>query len=193
MMVESICDQSFTHYYVHFHIDSLEFTTYLSYYLPKFYCACNEPEQIITLFKGLTQNYFKTDIASDLANQGTIGFLLAPFFEKLNTNNPQIQRFTPVLNYIDAHLSSEITIEELARIITIEKVYFSNLFSRTFGISPRKYINQCRLNRAQILLIQTDKRVKEIALEVGFENESYFSRLFRHKIGMTPGTYRKSF
>jgi AraC-like DNA-binding protein len=68
---------------------------------------------------------------------------------------------------------------------------FANKFTSTLGIPPGQYILKKRLEAAQLLLINTDKKIKNIAAETGFSNEMYFSRIFTHKAGITPGEYRK--
>lgn len=70
----------------------------------------------------------------------------------------------------------------------------SQLFRYTqkyFGATPSNYINSMRLRRAAELLDQTELRIGEIAAQVGFDDPSYFSRLFRRTFGMSPGSYRR--
>lgn len=60
-----------------------------------------------------------------------------------------------------------------------------------FGMTPSSYINSVRLRRAAELLELTDRRIGEIAAAAGFEDISYFTRLFRRAFGMAPGSYRR--
>ncbi|WP_084133468.1 helix-turn-helix domain-containing protein [Clostridium grantii] len=57
-------------------------------------------------------------------------------------------------------------------------------------IHTRQYIIKKRLELAQLLLVNTSKKVKEISRETGFDNEKYFSRLFKAKMKITPSEYR---
>jgi len=68
---------------------------------------------------------------------------------------------------------------------------FSNLFSKTFGISPIKYVNYKKMNIAATMLAENKMSVKEIAWSLGYENEMYFFRLFKKTFGIPPGTYKK--
>ena len=61
-------------------------------------------------------------------------------------------------------------------------MYFSNYFKRVFHISPKQYILNKRLTESQRLLLEGRMSVKEIAYEVGFENENYFSEFFSSKV-----------
>ncbi|MGH8023900.1 MAG: helix-turn-helix domain-containing protein, partial [Limisphaerales bacterium] len=58
------------------------------------------------------------------------------------------------------------------------------------GLSPHQYLLELRLVRARSLLAETDLSIKEIALKTGFEDELYFSRLFRQKLNVTPTQWR---
>ena len=100
-------------------------------------------------------------------------------------------RFIPVLQYIDENFSKKITNEDLSAIVYLTPNYFSNLFTRRFGVSPQKYILQKRLNLAAAMLFESGKSIKEIAFACGFENETYFNRQFHKIMGMSPGKYRK--
>ena len=68
----------------------------------------------------------------------------------------------------------------------------SILYKKTTGISPVKEINQCRLQGACKMLNFTDKRIKEVALENGFADELYFSRIFKNAFGVSPSAYKKN-
>lgn len=75
----------------------------------------------------------------------------------------------------------------------LNETYFSNVFTKQFGISPKQYILQKRIGSAARMLVETDKTVKEIAFEFGYDNEMYFNRIFHKITGSAPGKYRKNF
>ena len=77
--------------------------------------------------------------------------------------------------------------------MNISSMYFSNLFKHTFNISPKQYILNKRLREGQRLLLETQMSVKEIAYEVGFENENYFSEYFSMKVGTPPLKFRNGY
>jgi AraC-like DNA-binding protein len=68
--------------------------------------------------------------------------------------------------------------------------YFRKMFKKYMGISPLKYHNGLRILRAKELLLVSDKRIKEISSELGFQSIYYFSRLFKDKTGMTPSEFK---
>ena len=122
--------------------------------------------------------------------QACLRLLLAPFFKSATLNNHNISRFFNILNYIDKNYHLDISIATLANLMNLDYVYFSNLFTQIFHISPKQYIVRRKLNEARRLLAETDFPVKEIAQMVGFEDQLYFSKVFKSKIGASPLQYR---
>jgi AraC-like DNA-binding protein len=93
--------------------------------------------------------------------------------------------------YIQAHLSENLTLEEIARQCHMSKFYLSHQFTQTQGISLSKYILKSRITSSMRLLRETLMSVKEIAEKVGFNDVAYFCRAFKTEVGMTPLQYRK--
>ncbi|HBT85173.1 MAG TPA: AraC family transcriptional regulator, partial [Porphyromonadaceae bacterium] len=77
-------------------------------------------------------------------------------------------------------------------ICCLSKDHFIRIFKNDMQTTPIKYINQKKIERAQLLLITGDKSIKDIAYDLSFENVYYFNRLFKKIIGMTPSEYRSS-
>jgi len=66
------------------------------------------------------------------------------------------------------------------------------MFKQTVGISPHRYVLQCRVEFARELIAGTDMPVSEIAIVTGFSDQSHYTRWFREIVGVTPGSYRWS-
>lgn len=86
---------------------------------------------------------------------------------------------------------TKLTIPDLARDLHVSYRWFRRAFAHHTGLSPHQYFLEIRLARARDLLAQTTLTTKEIAERVGFEDAQYFCRLFRKKIGQTPGLWRE--
>lgn len=95
-----------------------------------------------------------------------------------------------VVEYIQEHLAENLTLTQLASLIQISPHYFASLFKQSIGSSPHKYITQCRLTKAKTLLRQRDLAIAFICQEVGFKNQSHFTRVFRQHFKITPKAYR---
>ena len=88
-------------------------------------------------------------------------------------------------------MSQKITNDDLCRLVYLNKIYFSNLFAKLFGVSPKQYVQQKRMMTAATMLVTTNKPIKEIAEEVGYYDDEYFNRSFTRFTHMTPREYRR--
>jgi len=93
--------------------------------------------------------------------------------------------------YLLENYTEQVTLDYLGERYAIDKYYFQKLFKRHTGITPNEFLILTRLNRAKELLRTTDRRIGEIALDVGIQNPSYFIKLFQQHEGVTPGIYRQ--
>ncbi|MBW4521740.1 MAG: AraC family transcriptional regulator [Scytolyngbya sp. HA4215-MV1] len=101
-------------------------------------------------------------------------------------------RFRKLLEYIDAHLDDDLTVEQLSNMVPCSKYHFHRQFSALLGISIYKYVQLNRLKRASYQLAFRDHRqIIDIALSSGYENHESFSRAFKKNIGQTPSEFRK--
>lgn len=94
------------------------------------------------------------------------------------------------IEYLEKHFDSNISLDSLCASLAVSKNYFCYLFKRETGESIWSYLTQIRLKRSKELLLTTDYKSYEIAYKVGYDNPSYFSRLFKKSTGLTPNEYR---
>jgi len=97
-----------------------------------------------------------------------------------------------VREYIAAHLEENIGIEALAAIVGLSMFHFARAFKQSEGVTPHRFLMQCRIKRAQELLAGTDMPLSEVALASGFSDQSHCSRRFREFVGITPSRFRWS-
>jgi ABC-type Fe3+-hydroxamate transport system substrate-binding protein len=93
--------------------------------------------------------------------------------------------------YMEEHYGEELSIERLAGIAELSPKYFVDLFKKQYGISAMDHLTQIRMSKAKRLMIRSDMRLKDIAHEVGYEDEFYFSRKFRKAAGVSPTEFIK--
>ncbi|MCL6611679.1 MAG: helix-turn-helix domain-containing protein [Peptococcaceae bacterium] len=93
--------------------------------------------------------------------------------------------------YINENYARDISLDDLARHVFLSPFYLSRVFSEEAGVSITDYLKKVRMNKAQSLLIGTDKPIAEIALAVGYKDPNYFSRVFKSITGKAPHQYRK--
>ena len=97
-----------------------------------------------------------------------------------------------VQEYITAHLSDELSREQIAREVHVSESYLSHLFTRETGISLSDYITKERMTFAKSLLAKSTLPVQMVAIKAGYNNISYFIKTFKKTYGMTPNDFRKS-
>ena len=94
-------------------------------------------------------------------------------------------------DYIMAHLASDLSIAELARLAHMSPSSFKKAFTSTFDMPPGRYILTARLNAARQLLETSNTLVSDIAIACGFYDQSHLTKAFIRERGVTPGTYRR--
>ncbi len=94
--------------------------------------------------------------------------------------------------YIHEHYAEPISRTSLAQYVAFSEDYLTYCFRKELGVTPITYLNRFRVSRARQLLFETTKSITEIALDVGFSDSGYFSRVFRREVGMSPEAYRQS-
>ena len=97
-----------------------------------------------------------------------------------------------VINYINDYLSQDLHLAELANLVQISPYYFGRLFKQSTGITPHQYVTQCRIEKAQQFLKRRDLSITYISQQIGFHDQSHFSKTFSKIVGLTPKKYRDS-
>lgn len=94
------------------------------------------------------------------------------------------------MQYIRAHVSERIALEDVAAYVGFSAPYFSRVFKRELGQNFSHYLNDYRISKSKELLLSGDVTVEEICQAVGFDDPSYFSKVFRRYTGVSPGKFR---
>jgi ABC-type Fe3+-hydroxamate transport system substrate-binding protein len=100
-------------------------------------------------------------------------------------------RLKLTLDYLQNHYREDIRIDRLAEIAQLHPSYYSQIFKQAMDKSPVTFLTHLRINRAKEMLLLTDKPVRDIAAEVGYKDEFYFSRRFKEASGYSPKVFAK--
>jgi AraC family transcriptional regulator len=152
-------------------------------------------------------------IASELESQTSVGHLLvetlasslaARLVQKYVSRSPAQakslavqegldgRRLSRVLDYIEANLEGNLTLDELASIACLSRFHFARAFKAAIGQPPHQFVSAKRLQRAKDLLTRGDRSLVDIALALNFSSQANFSRAFRQMTGRAPGQFRRA-
>ena len=96
-----------------------------------------------------------------------------------------------IIGYIEENICSKLTVEDIAARAYISPVHLQRLFHNAFDMTIAEYVRYRKLQKALAFLYDTDRKVCDIAYDVGFEHESSFIRSFKREFGVTPHEARK--
>ncbi|MDY0042085.1 MAG: PocR ligand-binding domain-containing protein [Desulforhabdus sp.] len=148
-------------------------------------------EEILGFKYQCVQNLSKDD------GQETLYYFLMKAFDQLfaciyqNRNIRHTAVFTKAKEYIWKNYNQEISLRGLADAVGMNPYYLSHLFRKEMGTSFQQYLTSVRISIAKSLLQQTDKSMIDICLEVGYQDPSYFAKIFKRNEGVQPTEYRK--
>ena len=212
----NICKSNFVHYYLHIYEDHYSDNDWLDHW--KFPVEIEATDLDLALFKRLCeinphmtlqksdpttydnnptlmQNLIKNRqraFCDKVESRGIVFQLLSRFIKQGQSKiEMEDNRIAKTVLYIRKHLNEAIELEKLAEISCLSKDHFIRLFKKELGTTPLQYINQKKIEKAQLLLITEELAVKEIAFQLAFDDYSYFNRLFKKTTGVTPQEYRR--
>ena len=150
------------------------------------------------LYIDMLKQYMDKKPISYLTLKGNLSILLAKFIQLKGKktiidgeHTKPIIKLLPALDYISAHVSEHISVKTLADTVFLSEKYFCSLFKETFGVSPIKYINDIKLNKALEYLYAKQDTIKDISLLLGYADQFVFSKSFKRKFGISPSVLLK--
>ena len=108
------------------------------------------------------------------------------------TKNHVPRLLTAIQTRLENQLNEPLTIRDIAKEFHISQTHLESLFRKKFGLSPREYRINCKIEQAKYLLHHTDLSMKEIAFQTGYCNQFYFSQEFKRITGKTPSLFRRT-
>ncbi len=109
-------------------------------------------------------------------------------FEHIPSKNSEIIK--KAIRYISKNYANSLTLELVANQVHLNPTYFSTLFKQSTGSSFKEYLNMVRVEESKRLLANTDYALIDIAIATGFEDQSYFTKVFKRYTGLTPKQFR---
>ncbi|MGF1732570.1 helix-turn-helix domain-containing protein [Photobacterium kasasachensis] len=96
-----------------------------------------------------------------------------------------------VIDFIEANLSSQFTLRDLAALAHLSDFHFARMFKTSFGCTPHQYVLSRRVDLAKQLLSSPTKSLVDVALLCGFSSQQHLSQQFKKRVGITPAAFRR--
>ncbi|MBL4702319.1 MAG: AraC family transcriptional regulator [Phycisphaeraceae bacterium] len=100
-------------------------------------------------------------------------------------------KFERSIRYVQQHLASDITVDDLADAAELSASYITRLFKQWVGTTPMNYLRQVRVERARQLLADVDLSIQQVGAQVGLRDPYHFSKVFRRIDGLSPSAFRQ--
>lgn len=171
--------------------------------LPHFQPGNPDHEEILADLKAVIRELTEKETAYELALKARLFSLFSIVFRnhlyvaasatKENAcRSKKYDSLKSILGYITRNYNRKITLSDIGRSVGLTPQYLCKLFREMTGYHITDYINRYRVEAAGMLLRDTGSSITDIALECGFENISYFNRIFKKQTGSTPSAFRQS-
>lgn len=153
--------------------------------------AGGDPAKILGL------NYQSLTALAGIADQERLAVWLCNMLEDLidaieaNTRRPNSVQLARALEFMEEHLADDLRRKEVARAAGLSPSHFSHLMRAKTQWSFTELLTRLRVDRACHLLAHTELDLVQVAMDCGFGDQSYFTRVFRKRLGRTPGDYRR--
>ncbi len=163
-----------------------------------FVCNLKNPvdvDYIAHIFRNINTNVYNKDDLSRLLLRCHITEILAYIachysdsaLNYANTHDP----ISKALSYISKNYTHDITLENMAAMSGYNKEYFSRLFKKSVGTGYKEYVLLTRLSAAERLMMTSNKSIKEVAMQCGFNDSNHFSSVFKKLYGTSPLKYKQ--
>ena len=203
------CDAHFVHYYLHVYEDAPAYSGFLEEWIYPVEVEAGELEQMLferlcqlnphmvlpqsdpqsydnslVLEQNITKNRQRS-LCNKVESRGII------LFEAVKGKSRIDERIRQSVLEIRRNIFHPICLIQLAKTVNLSKDHFIRLFKKEMGCTPQQYINQKKVEQAQLMLLTDDMPVKALAYQLGYDDPSYFCRLFKQRVGCTPVQYRQ--
>ena len=154
----------------------------------------SHPEKVTEIFQELLLLNPEEDPAAQFILQSAVCrliHLLSRSESPTHYADTHTQMILGAEHYIQTHLTETLTLEQVAAAVNLSPFYFHRLFNNFFGLSPSRYILNCRIANAKLELLKENCSLAAVAENCGFSSQSYFCYKFKAITGMSPLQYRR--
>lgn len=141
------------------------------------------------LFRVLERNY---TLGNFIYISQVLSLILSEvyFREKVDESTSQNRHVTMVIRFMYQNLAKGLTLEDISEEVQLSKSYLNSIFKQQTGHSPVEFFIHLKMQEACKLLKSTDMYIYEVSSQLGYEDQYYFSRIFKKVVGMSPKEYK---
>ncbi|MBI4979245.1 MAG: helix-turn-helix transcriptional regulator [Spirochaetes bacterium] len=184
------CDDILEKFFIHFSLSLHGLFDIFELYEPNGYARAVDPSVFGVIDRFSTEN-LKESLAVHDVLRPIITSFIGPERSDIPMKITLAQKYRPLLSHIDANLSIALSLNDLADIMNLTPAYLSSSFKRDTGKTLKRVIIGHIVRRAERELVSTDRKIRDIAGELGFADEFYFSKFFKRETGIPPTVYRQ--
>jgi AraC family transcriptional regulator len=148
---------------------------------------------LVDLFMKVHRELCTADRASGLAIQGLVAEMLAHVSRRRLSTSQRPKWLDRVQEFLHAHFSEEFRMYDVADEVGVHPAHLSRQFRKSFGQTMGEYVRELRIRQAMLALTQSTASLANIGVTAGFADQSHFCRVFRTRVGISPGEFRKIF
>lgn len=157
-----------------------------------FQLQIGESQIIVDLLDKIWKTHKKLDDLSIFEANTLFRRILQEIFFRCKNNNSLDNEYEKIIEYIECHYMEDLTVSEIAEKFSITENRITYIFKKYTGAGIKEYIIMFKINIAKELLKTTNLQIVEISQKVGFEDQFYFSRIFKKKCGISPLNYKNN-
>ena len=209
------CDSRFEHYYIHVYEEQqLDGSLFDDWNFPVEICSEESDLELIkrlyainpfmNLEKSNPETYDNSmtfqhnllvskrrEFAIKMESRGIIYLLLARFMKQAEAKRKnRDERIEDAIRFIRNHIGENVNLDKLVNRAFLSKDHFIRLFKQNVGITPIQYISRKKIEKAQVMLVTGNMSIQSVSYALGYEDCSYFNRLFKKIVGISPKKYR---
>ena len=148
--------------------------------------------QIGEIFKKLTKYWYDKLPNYEFVTKNLLEQLIFQIYEDMREQKHNYNAnliVEKVIKYMNQNISRKVTVTELSDLVKLSPTYLSETFKAETGYSIIKFFNKMKIDKAKEIIIEGDKKVKEVATLMGFSDEFYFSKIFKKVEGISPSQF----
>jgi len=148
--------------------------------------------QVNNIFKKLVEDWTLKLPGYEFITKTLLQQLLIEIYKSKKRNSPNYStslKVEKIIEYMRSNISNKLILKDLSELVQLSSSYLSKVFKATTGYSIIEFFNKIKVDKAKEIIIEDDKKIKEVAQMLGFTDEFYFSRIFKKIEGVSPSEF----